>query len=45
MKVPGSGVAYFVDDNQTAWQTYFTILARVVDDKGETIRKGSQPIG
>ena len=43
VKVPGSGVAYFVDDNQTAWQTYFTILARVVDDKGETIRKGSQP--
>ena len=41
--VPGSGVAYFVDDNQTAWQTHFTILARIVDDKGETIRKGSQP--
>ena len=43
MKVPGSGVAYFVDDNQTAWQTHFTILARVLDDKGETVRKGSQP--
>jgi VWFA-related protein len=43
IKVPGSGVAYFVDDNQTAWQTHFTILARVLDEKGETIRKGSQP--
>ena len=43
VKVPGNGVAYFVDDNQTAWQTHFTILARVLDDKGETIRKGSQP--
>jgi VWFA-related protein len=43
VKVPGSGVAYFVDDNQTAWQTHFTILARIVDDKGETVRKGSQP--
>ena len=41
--VPGSGIAYFVDDNQTTWQTHFTILARVLDDKGETIRKGSQP--
>ena len=41
--VAGSGVAYFVDDNQTAWQTHFTILARVVDDHGETVRKGSQP--
>jgi hypothetical protein len=43
VKVPGSGIAYFVDDNQTAWQTHFTILARIVDDKGETVRKGSQP--
>ena len=43
VKAPGSGIAYFVDDKQTAWQTHFTILARVVDDKGETIRKGSQP--
>ena len=43
VKTPGSGVAYFVDDNQTAWQTHFTILARVVDEKGETVRKGSQP--
>jgi len=43
VKVPGSGVAYFVDDKQTAWQTHFTILARIVDDKGETVRKGSQP--
>ena len=43
MKAPGSGVAYFVDDNQTAWQTHFTILARIVDEKGETVRKGSQP--
>jgi hypothetical protein len=43
VKVPGSGVAYFVDDNQTAWQTHFTILARVVDEQGETVRKGSQP--
>ncbi|MEO5819098.1 MAG: VWA domain-containing protein, partial [Vicinamibacteraceae bacterium] len=43
VKAPGSGVAYFVDDNQTAWQTHFTILARIVDDKGETVRKGSQP--
>jgi VWFA-related protein len=43
VKAPGSGVAYFVDDNQTAWQTHFTILARIVDEKGETIRKGSQP--
>ena len=43
VKVPGSGVAYFVDDNQTAWQTHFTILARIVDEKGETVRKGSQP--
>jgi VWFA-related protein len=43
VKVPGSGVAYFVDDNETAWQTHFTILARVLDDEGETIRKGSQP--
>ena len=43
VKVPGSGVAYFVDDNQTAWQTHFTILARVLDGNGETIRKGSQP--
>jgi VWFA-related protein len=43
VKVPGSGIAYFVDDKQTAWQTHFTILARIVDDKGETVRKGSQP--
>ena len=43
VKAPGSGVAYFVDDKQTAWQTHFTILARIVDDKGETVRKGSQP--
>jgi VWFA-related protein len=43
VKAPGSGVAYFVDDNQTSWQTHFTILARVVDEKGETVRKGSQP--
>jgi VWFA-related protein len=43
VKVPGSGIAYFVDDAQTAWQTYFTILARVVDDKGEVVRKGSEP--
>ena len=43
VKAAGSGVAYFVDDKQTAWQTHFTILARIVDDKGETIRKGSQP--
>jgi hypothetical protein len=43
VKVPGSGVAYFVDDAQTTYQTHFTILARVVDDKGEVIRKGSQP--
>jgi VWFA-related protein len=43
VKAPGSGVAYFVDDSQTAWQTHFTILARIVDDTGETIRKGSQP--
>jgi VWFA-related protein len=43
VKAPGSGVAYFVDDNRTAWQTHFTILARILDDKGETIRKGSQP--
>jgi VWFA-related protein len=40
---PGSGVAYFVDDNRSAWQTHFTILARVVDESGETVRKGSQP--
>jgi VWFA-related protein len=43
VQAPGSGVAYFVDDKQTAWQTHFTILARIVDDEGETIRKGSQP--
>jgi VWFA-related protein len=43
VQAPGSGVAYFVDDKQTAWQTHFTILARIVDDKGETVRKGSQP--
>jgi hypothetical protein len=43
VKAAGSGVAYFVDDRQTAWQTHFTILARIVDDKGETVRKGSQP--
>ena len=43
VQAPGSGVAYFVDDNQTAWQTHFTILARIVDDQGETVRKGSQP--
>lgn len=43
VKAAGSGVAYFVDDNQTAWQTHFTILARIVDEKGETVRKGSQP--
>jgi VWFA-related protein len=43
VQAPGSGVAYFVDDKQTAWQTHFTILARIVDDTGETIRKGSQP--
>jgi VWFA-related protein len=43
VKAPGSGVAYFVDDKQTAWQTHFTILARIVDEKGETVRKGSQP--
>jgi len=41
--VPGSGVAYFVDDNRTAYQTHFTILARVLDAAGETVRKGSQP--
>jgi VWFA-related protein len=41
--VPGSGVAYFVDDNRTAWQTHFTILARLLNDAGETVRKGSQP--
>jgi VWFA-related protein len=43
VRASGSGVAYFVDDNQTAWQTHFTILARILDDKGETVRKGSQP--
>jgi hypothetical protein len=43
VKVPGSGIAYFVDDAQTAWQTHFTILARVLDANGETVRKGSQP--
>ena len=43
VKVPGSGVAYFVDDRQTTYQTHFTILARIVDDKGEVVRKGSQP--
>jgi VWFA-related protein len=41
--VPGSGVAYFVDDNRSAYQTHFTILARLLDDRGETVRKGSQP--
>jgi VWFA-related protein len=41
--VPGSGVAYFVDDNRTYYQTHFTILARILDDDGDTIRKGSQP--
>jgi VWFA-related protein len=40
---PGSGVAYFVDDKQTAYQTHFTILARVLDETGATVRKGSQP--
>jgi VWFA-related protein len=43
VKVPGSSVAYFVDDNQSAWQTHFTILARIVDANGETVRKGSEP--
>ncbi len=43
LRVPGSGVGYFVDDKQTVWQTHFTIVARILDDKGETIRKGSQP--
>jgi VWFA-related protein len=43
VQAPGSGVAYFVDDKETAWQTHFTILARVLDEKGETVRKGSQP--
>ena len=43
VQTPGSGVAYFVDDKQTAYQTHFTILARVVDEAGATIRKGSQP--
>lgn len=41
--VPGSGVGYFVDDARTAWQTHFTILARILNDDGETVRKGSQP--
>jgi VWFA-related protein len=41
--LPASGVAYFVDDRQTAYQTHFTILARVLDDAGNTLRKGSQP--
>jgi VWFA-related protein len=43
VKVPGSGIAYFVDDAQTAWQTHFTILARVLDANGEVVRKGSEP--
>jgi VWFA-related protein len=43
VQAPGSGIAYFVDDARTAWQTHFTILARILDDTGETIRKGSQP--
>jgi VWFA-related protein len=43
VKAPSSGVAYFVDDARTAWQTHFTILARIVDEQGDTIRKGSQP--
>ncbi len=43
VRVPGSGVGYFVDDSQTAWQTHFTILSRILDDSGATIRKGSQP--
>jgi VWFA-related protein len=41
--VPGSGVAYFVDDNRTFYQTHFTILARILDEAGEPVRKGSQP--
>ncbi len=43
VQVPGSGVAYFVDDNRTAYQTHFTILARILDDAGDPVRKGSQP--
>ena len=43
LKVAGSGVAYYVDDAKTAWQTHFTILARVVDASGDVVRKGSQP--
>jgi VWFA-related protein len=43
VQAPGSGIAYFVDDARTAWQTHFTILARILDDTGEMIRKGSQP--
>jgi hypothetical protein len=43
VKVPGSGVAYYVDDAKTAWQTHFTILARVLDASGDVVRKGSQP--
>jgi VWFA-related protein len=43
VKAPGSGIAYFVDDKQAFWATHFTILARLVNEKGETVRKGSQP--
>jgi VWFA-related protein len=43
VSLPGSGVAYFVDDKRTAYQTHFTILARILDEHGEVVRKGSEP--
>jgi hypothetical protein len=43
VSLPASGVAYFVDDRRTSYQTHFTILARIVDEHGEVVRKGSEP--
>ena len=43
IRVPPNTLAYRVDEGAATYRTDFTILARIRDEKGEIVRKASQP--
>ena len=43
VSAPADHVAYYLDRDKTSYWTNFTILTRLMDDKGAVVRKGSQP--
>lgn len=43
VSVPANEIAYYMDREKTSFWTNFTILARLVDEQGAVVRKGSQP--